>query len=499
MKRFLLVLIMSGLVFWSEKNLWAFAMTNAGAGISYPPNVTVSDVRYNWDEPVPQSSYYEVVYPAAPATPIWRARGKAENTGTLGGSASTSSTASSWNSAGGGGYIVDNLFINLSNQVPTADGVAILVHLNGSMSINTDTYQWAFARFEIRINEYYGTGRELSKGVLRLQQSGLTAPSVDEVGIPFDNVIRNPINSGFYPINQPGTTFNINAPLYLIMKGVSPSAFLNGYTIKISIHCSVYNGPGHSSFYDTVTFDPVRPLFLYSSDTNNIIYLPEGSTYNSSAGMGIPSTPTEPVAPTPPTPNPMTWEIVPFAASPTSISMTAATASHPECSPVYYNSEFMGSPTGGTGGQHFDWQESPVFVNTGLQSNHQYGYRVAAAACPVYYQDTVESETRYAYTLAENPTPALFSNKTSTNIRANWNANGNPAWTEYKCENTTNNTDSGWITTTYWDSTGLTPGATYHFQVKARNGDGIETTTWVDLGNQTTPTTISLYLPLILK
>ena len=476
----------------------ATAVTQASAAISAPPNIQRSVEDYHYDPPLPPlSSYATVSYPEPPAAPIWMAGGKAENTGLLGGFASTTSQATTWNAAGGGGYIVDNLFINLSNQVPTADGLAIMVHLNGSMSINTTINEYAYARFQITINEYGGMGPLKSIGVLRLQQGGLSAPAYDEVSNPIDNVFLNSINRPFFPINQAGSSFNINGPLYLIMKNVSPNAFLNGYAIKISIHCYVSGGPGYSDFSNTITFDPVRPIFLYSSATNNIIYLPEGSTYNSAAGMGIPSTPTEPT-PNPPTHNHMEWAVVPFPASPTSISMTATTATHSQCSPVYYNSEFMGSPTGGSGGQDFEWQESPTFTNTGLQPNHQYGYRVAAAACQPVLQDTVESETRYAYTLAQNPTPAAFSNKSRTSLRANWNANGNPNWTEYYCENTTNNTHSDWSTDTFWDSTGLTPGATYHFQVKARNEDLIETG-WVDLGDQITPTTVNLYLPLILK
>jgi hypothetical protein len=199
-----------------------------------------------------------------------------------------------------------------------------------------------------------------------------------------------------------------------------------------------------------------------------------------------------------PIPNPMTWAEVPHATSTTAISMTAATATHAECSPIFYNSEFMGSPTGGTGGQNFDWQESRVFTNTGLQPNHRYGYRVAAGACPPVIQDTVESNTVYAYTLAQNPTMAPFTNKSRTSLRANWNANGNPPWTEYWCENITKGTDSGWTTNTFWDSTDLLPGETYPFRVRARNGEG-NPTDWVDLGSQATSLTLSLYLPLILK
>jgi hypothetical protein len=44
---------------------------------------------------------------------------------------------------------------------------------------------------------------------------------------------------------------------------------------------------------------------------------------------------------------------------------------------------------------------------------------------------------------------------------------------------------SGWTTNTSWLCTGLSCGSAYDFQIKARNGDDVETI-WVDLGSQST-------------
>jgi hypothetical protein len=57
--------------------------------------------------------------------------------------------------------------------------------------------------------------------------------------------------------------------------------------------------------------------------------------------------------------------------------------------------------------------------------------------------------------------------------------------TQYYVENTTKGTNSGWITSTYWDSCGLECGKFYDFRVKARNGDGVETG-WTNLPNAQT-------------
>jgi hypothetical protein len=86
---------------------------------------------------------------------------------------------------------------------------------------------------------------------------------------------------------------------------------------------------------------------------------------------------------------------------------------------------------------------------------------------------------------ANLPGTAPFSNVTQTCIRANWTDNGNPAGTQYFCENTTAGTDSGWITGTSWDSCSLACGSSYSFKVKARNEENVETG-WTLLGNQST-------------
>jgi subtilisin-like proprotein convertase family protein len=190
----------------------------------------------------------------------------------------------------------------------------------------------------------------------------------------------------------------------------------------------------------------------------------------------------------PPDPSPMTWATQPYTASSTSISMVATTATDSESPPVSYFFDFVSSPTGGSGGSDSGWQSYMSYTDTGLQPNHQYGYRVKARDSASTPNETDPSNpVVYEYTLANTPGASSFSDITQTSIRANWTANGNRSGTEYYCENTTKGTNSGWTTNTYWDSTGLTGGTSYTFRVKARNGDGTQTG-WANLGSQSTST-----------
>jgi chitodextrinase len=184
----------------------------------------------------------------------------------------------------------------------------------------------------------------------------------------------------------------------------------------------------------------------------------------------------------PPTPDPMIWATEPTATSTSAISMTATTASDPD-TPITYQFDFVNSPTGGLNGTDSVWQSSTTYNDSGLGINQQYGYRVRARDGDG--NTTGYSPTSYAYTLASipgYPSGGPFYKVTEISILVTWTANGNPSGTEYYCENMDNGTNSGWITNTNWNSTGLTCGTSYEFRVKARNGDGKETN-WRYLDN----------------
>ena len=130
------------------------------------------------------------------------------------------------------------------------------------------------------------------------------------------------------------------------------------------------------------------------------------------------------------------------------------------------------------------WQQSNNFwTNGGLLPNTPYVFRAQARNGDS--DETPYGRTNITYTMAKAPSPADFSYVTDNSIRVNWASNGNPFGTLYRCQNTTNGADSGWISSISWDSVDLAPFTEYSFRVKARNANGVETT-WINLGQQTT-------------
>jgi len=130
------------------------------------------------------------------------------------------------------------------------------------------------------------------------------------------------------------------------------------------------------------------------------------------------------------------------------------------------------------------WQQDNEFwTNTSLMPNTLYVFRAQARNGDM--DETPYGSTSETYTLANPPVPSDFSYVTDDSIQVNWGTNGNPFGTLYLCQNTTNGTDSGWISGTSWDSVDLAPYTSYTFRVKARNVNGLETG-WVNLGVETT-------------
>jgi len=122
---------------------------------------------------------------------------------------------------------------------------------------------------------------------------------------------------------------------------------------------------------------------------------------------------------------------------------------------------------------------------SGLSVNTHYNLR-AHATNPV---GTGYSDTTDFWTRANVPLPPFAGNSTATTLDVAIHANGNPAATLFAIEDSSASssylTATGdhsaspvWQTAASWDTvtvSGLTPGVTYYFRVKARNGNHVET------------------------
>ena len=205
---------------------------------------------------------------------------------------------------------------------------------------------------------------------------------------------------------------------------------------------------------------------------------------------------------TAPTPDPMTWVDMPAAVSESGIAMSCSEAVDDYHDPVEYLFDFVLSPTGGGGGMNRDWAADTTYANTGLDTNHRYGYRAAARDSAQSQNMTGFTPIVYTYTLAAVPGEPSISNPSESTLDITIAASGNPDWTECAIFLSGN----GGATQYYLDAsggpaggaiyrsiadwgtvtaTGLDPDTVYAFRVRARNGDGI-TTDWSPWGYGTT-------------
>ena len=177
-----------------------------------------------------------------------------------------------------------------------------------------------------------------------------------------------------------------------------------------------------------------------------------------------------------PSPNPMTWSSEPYETSTSSISMTATTASD-SSTPIEYYFDYTSSPTGGSGGSDSGWITSTSYTDSGLSTNHQYGYRVTLRDGNSNATDY--STISYDYTDIETPSGISFGTVTNNSIQAKSTntpsglTRGSSGLIVY---NDTRGTNSSWKTNNnFWTSGSLNPNTQYGFRARARNGDANQT------------------------
>ncbi len=170
------------------------------------------------------------------------------------------------------------------------------------------------------------------------------------------------------------------------------------------------------------------------------------------------------------------------AASVSSITITIDTNSNPTSTKYsLYNStsgNYLAADGSSTASPVYQttstWGSS--FAATGLSPNTSYQF-VAVSRNGDNVNTATSSASTAAYTLANAPTSLTAATTgVAGQLQLSWSANSNPAGTSYYLEETSNSSiSSGYITDTTHTLSGLTPGQTYTFQVKARNSAAIDT------------------------
>src|SRR4030042_814215 len=102
-----------------------------------------------------------------------------------------------------------------------------------------------------------------------------------------------------------------------------------------------------------------------------------------------------------------------------------------------------------TAAQMSPWQhDNSYWTSDGLLPNTLYAFQAQARNGDGDHTDF--SPLTELYTLEMEAEKRTSSDVTISRLRAHWDANGNPAGTEYWCQNSISGVNSGWITETNW-------------------------------------------------
>ena len=191
----------------------------------------------------------------------------------------------------------------------------------------------------------------------------------------------------------------------------------------------------------------------------------------------------EPMVPDtePPTPNPMTWASLPTATGPTTITMTATTATDPNYPPVAYYFACINDGSKSSG-----WQTSTTYIASGLNPLTSYTFIVKARDNAPAKNETGWSTEQSATTsalsapgAATSPSPGNGTTGVSVTTDLSWTAGSGATSHDVYFGTTSPGTFQGNRTTTTFDTGTMSYNTTYYWRIDEKNAGGTTTgTVW---------------------
>lgn len=196
-------------------------------------------------------------------------------------------------------------------------------------------------------------------------------------------------------------------------------------------------------------------------------------------------------------PGPVGFSVNPTATGSGTITMTALTATDPEGNGVQYLFE---ETSGNPGATDSNWQDSPVYTDTGLDPDTIYTYRIKVRDLSATQNESDWSATRSAITENNDdvdpptPNPAAFSSAPSatgtSSIAMTAVTASDPSGVQYYFEELSGNagaSSSGWQSSPSYTDTGLSVSTTYIYRVKVRDMSANQNeTAWSNSVSETT-------------
>jgi hypothetical protein len=183
---------------------------------------------------------------------------------------------------------------------------------------------------------------------------------------------------------------------------------------------------------------------------------------------------------TPPQPDPPSWVTVPTPISTSAITMEAY-ATDPSGVEYYFDAS-------GIGADPRDWSTVASYTDTGLETNRPYSYAAKARDQSPQHNQTAFTDYVSVGTFIETPTALTFGAIDDTSIVVNAPGTFSRLTSNlsglYFDVTTLGGAPVGgaqvntWVQVQSVTASGLSPGTTYRFRVKARNNTGVNETPW---------------------